>query len=223
LEHILLLLFLVSISCYNVRYIPFFLFSIPLAYIYLNGIAETWLQRSMILGLVFLWAVTRPWQGALAFGIDPMYPEKSVRFINEAAPTGPLFNFVNWGGYIMYFSNYPVFCDGRYLAPKARGFHDDILKMPYGIRLLDRFNISTVLIPGTNPYVNDPNYGQPLQLLIQLAQDDRWVLVHYDDVAVVFVRDIPENSRVIQRYRIPKNMASRHVELRQKTQVPRGL
>lgn len=222
-EHFLLLFFLAAISLYNGRYIPFFLLSIPLAYTYLNGVAATWLQRSSILILLVIWTFTRTWQGSFSFGVDPMYPEESVKFLNEAAPRGPLFNFVNWGGYVMFFSKYSVFCDGRYLAPKARGFHDDILNKPYGRWLLDKFNISTVLIPGTNAYANDQDHGKPWPLLIQLAQDDRWQLVHYDNVAVVFVRNIPENLQLIQKHRLSKNMIIKHIEMRQRTLAPRGL
>jgi hypothetical protein len=41
-------------------------------------------------------------------------PVKAAAYLNEAKPSGPMFNSYNWGGYLMFAApQYPVFVDGR--------------------------------------------------------------------------------------------------------------
>ncbi len=106
-------------------------------------------------------------------------PVAAVRSLAAAAPSGPLFNDYNWGGYVIW-TEWPrlhVFIDGRqhdlYTQTSVYRDYVDVIRLavaPEGV--LDRYRIREVLIPPDTP------------LELYLVASGRWREVYRDDVAV---------------------------------------
>jgi hypothetical protein len=112
--------------------------------------------------------------------ISRRFPVKAVNFLRQNPVPGPLYNTLDWGGFLMwYMPNYPVAIDGR----------NDL----YGDDLDERF-IATQR--GDESYKQDPYLNQSGVVLIRrsdglyyaLNQDARFSLIYEDPVAAVFAR-----------------------------------
>jgi hypothetical protein len=109
-----------------------------------------------------------------------MFPVDAAKFVAEKNYAGPLYNDFNWGGYLIWaLPEHPVALDGR------TNLHGDERILRFG-RVwsglptyrddLD-LNAANLVIAGAE---------MPLSALLLL--DERFELVHKDDVALVFVR-----------------------------------
>jgi hypothetical protein len=104
-------------------------------------------------------------------------PMSAVAFIRDQAPTGPLFNSYNWGGYILWelYPDYPSFVDGR-----TDLFDDEILEAYLetwrGLdgyeRVLEVWGIRLVLL-------------EPEAPLARILEIVGWERLYADDQAVV--------------------------------------
>lgn len=112
---------------------------------------------------------------------DYSYPEAAVAYLLKHRPDGPLYNTLDWGGYLIHelARVYPVYMDGRTQLYTATHWetHDLVRHgRPDWEKELERSGARVVLW-GTD---------QPLTSLLRLSS--RWQLVHEDKVAVVFVK-----------------------------------
>jgi len=112
--------------------------------------------------------------------ISHRFPVKAVNFLRQNPVPGPLYNTLDWGGFLMwYMPNYPVAIDGR----------NDL----YGDEL-DELFISTQR--GAESYRQDPYLNEAGLVLIRrtdglyyaLNQDPRFSLIYQDPTAAVFAR-----------------------------------
>ena len=112
--------------------------------------------------------------------ISSQFPVAAVNFLRQNPPPGPLYNNLDWGGFLIwYMPGYPVAIDGR----------NDL----YGDDL-DRIFISSQM--GDKSYETDPYLNQAgvvllrrdLPLVNLLRNDPRFRLVYEDQSAAVFVR-----------------------------------
>ncbi len=112
--------------------------------------------------------------------ISSQFPVAAVNFLRQNSPPGPLYNNLDWGGFLIwYMPNYPVAIDGR----------NDL----YGDDL-DRIFISSQM--GDKSYETDPYLNQAGVVLLRrdvplvnlLRNDSRFRLVYEDQIATVFVR-----------------------------------
>jgi len=108
------------------------------------------------------------------------FPVNAINFLRQNPLPGPLYNNLNWGGFLMwYLPQLPVAVDGR----------NDL----YGDEL-DRifFNSETASSAYTSdPYLNEANVvilDSQLPLARVLTVDPRFTLVYQDAVASVFAR-----------------------------------
>jgi len=116
---------------------------------------------------------------------DPVakeFPVKAADYLLSAEPAGPLLNSYNFGGYLIWrlYPAYPVFIDGR-AAVYGDAFMDEYYsRMWQGHgdwrEYLNRFKIRLVLMETNGT------------LASLLRTEPGWMLVHEDDVAVVFQR-----------------------------------
>lgn len=217
-EHRLTLLFMLGISLNNLRYVPFFICAIPLAFTYLPARLNSRWKILAVVVLVLAWSGTRTYRYAFCFMPHRLFPANAVRYINKAQPQGHLFNHIDWGGYTMFFSGRQVFCDGRNMVDKARTIHDQILFSPSGLELLDTYGLTVLLIPGSNTFVNSKDYRKQWPLIESLKQDGRWALVHFDDTALVFLRRYRGNDLIIASNEIPKSKIGEHILMRRQWQ-----
>jgi len=147
---------------------------------------ESWLQLAGV-GLVtaVLLAILAP---SVDFtprtfdrAISAEYPVDAINFLRRYPVTGPLYNNLNWGGFLMwYFPNYPVAIDGR----------NDL----YGDHLDEIFFNSQSGNPGylTDPYLNEAGLvllDSKLPLAKLLSIDQRFQLVYRDPIATAYVRN----------------------------------
>ena len=139
---------------------------------------------------------------------DRRYPAGSVSFIQENKPAGNLFNPYNWGGYLIWrlYPAYKVFIYGRTLNETTfihcrqilsaeQGMHSPI---PVWKRLLDFYNINFILTSAVS------SEGTIYNLVDKLYTNDEWKLVHADGRSMIFLRNIPANIPLINRYELPK-------------------
>ena len=116
-----------------------------------------------------------------------MYPVNAANFLRKNPPPGPLYNTLDWGGFLTwYMPNYPVAIDGR----------NDL----YGDEM-DRLFYDTEM--GRESYIKDPYLNESgvivlqgnLPLVNQLKSDPRFSLVYEDQIASVFVHSPGQRAR----------------------------
>jgi hypothetical protein len=107
------------------------------------------------------------------------FPVGAARFIEEEDYAGPIFNAIDWGGYLIWrLPTHQVGIDGR------AQLHDD--------RRVQRFMDTCAGLPG---WSENPDLLQARVVLVQrnaplaalLKLDRRFVAVYEDNLAVVFV------------------------------------
>jgi hypothetical protein len=140
--------------------------------------------------------------GVSKYWITPWYPVTMVKFIRYNRIKGPMYNFYTWGGFLIWslYPEYKVFVDGRALDEKVNMTADRILKTYPGWReKLDAYNINFIVIP-----VVFRESGYIVPLATALSQDGKWQLIFIGENSAVFVRDVPENGRLVEKYRVDK-------------------
>jgi hypothetical protein len=116
---------------------------------------------------------------ALISVLDQSYPVRAASFVADTHPSGPLYNSVNWGGYLIYnLREYPVAVDGR--TDAYQGDVGSALRVEQGLagwKQDSTFASSNVILIERN-----------LPLARLLAQDPEFRMVYQDHLAMVFVR-----------------------------------
>jgi hypothetical protein len=111
--------------------------------------------------------------------LDRTFPVRAVSFVADTHPPGPIYNSMNWGGYLIFnLREYPVAMDGRNEA--------------YGGDIGDS-NRVTDGMPG---WKQNPTFASSNLVLIEknfplarlLSTDPDFKLIYEDHLAMVFVR-----------------------------------
>lgn len=146
---------------------------------------ESWGELSLVAAVVILLLLfsapmiefnTR----ALDRAISADYPVNAINYLRRTSFSGPLYNNLNWGGFLMwYLPELPVVIDGR----------NDL----YGDGLDSLFYHSESAFPSykTDPYLNESGLvilESKLPLAKILTIDPRFRLVYRDNTATVFER-----------------------------------
>ena len=98
--------------------------------------------------------------------------------------------------------NYTVMREYSWIDTAAESAHNRSLppgKTPLWKRLLDHYKINLIVF---NPL---DVYGEILPLTVKLLDDKDWVPVSTEMSAVFFVRNIPENQKIIETFRKTKD------------------
>jgi hypothetical protein len=147
--------------------------------------AETWLEKLGVAAAVaILLAVvangTDFTQRGLDRAISSEYPVNAINFLRRAPVQGPLYNALNWGGFLMwYMPEFPVAIDGRNDL-----YGDDLDKLFYNSQSAEKSYT-------TDPYLNHAGIvllSSEMPLAKILTVDSRFQLVYHDDIATVFSR-----------------------------------
>jgi hypothetical protein len=118
--------------------------------------------------------------------ISHEYPVKAVNFVRQNPVPGPLYNSLDWGGFLIwYMPQYPVAVDGR----------NDL----YG----DDIDLRTFKSVQGDSYTEDPYLNEAGLVLLPkktaLAQvltiDNRFHLIYQDQLAMVFARNQPGTTQ----------------------------
>lgn len=205
-HHLAVIISLAVLSLTAIRYIPFFVLAAPLLAIYLPDRTLTGRYRIAPLLVLLIWLFTVDLGNTLKFRAARTFPKAAVQFLNTAKPTGNMFNYVFWGGYLMCYTDIPVFADGRGLAENFTTIHNQVMAGLNWQGPLSYFQINTIFVPGVDQLTN-----QPYPILLQLLQDDGWTLVYQDNEALMFMRNIPQNRDFLARYAISKDRIATHI------------
>ena len=149
---------------------------------------ETWLEKlSVAAAVVVLLALISNGTDFTPRGLDraisSQYPVNAVNYLRRNPLPGPLYNHLNWGGFLMwYMPQYPVAIDGR----------NDL----YGDQLDQIFFNSQNAEKSyeTDPYLNEAGVvllSSDLPLAKVLTVDPRFRLAYRDSIATVFARSRP--------------------------------
>jgi hypothetical protein len=128
------------------------------------------------------------------FGVNRnFYPLDAVDFVEGNDIRGNMFNNYGFGGYLIwrFYPERRVFIDGRFDA-YGEEFVAAYRRFPFKSvwdHLVRKYNFTFVLLD------NEPSY-----ICRNLDNDDEWILVFWDDRSLVYVRDLPQNRSVIDKY-----------------------
>ncbi len=147
--------------------------------------SESWLEKtgvaaSVAVLLVLLASATNFNQRELDRAISAQYPVNAINFLRRNPVPGPLYNNLNWGGFLMwYMPEYPVAIDGR------NDLYGDALdKIFYASQSAEKSY-------ATDPYLNQASLvllDSQLPLAKILTVDPRFELVYHDEIATAFAR-----------------------------------
>ena len=198
--HMLVAAFLALISLTAFRYIPFFLYvTLPLVAVRVTSVIkekkrfEIVLRRtgSILVGLalaaiLFLGVRDKAMKTLVHPIAERGVPEKAVNFIRQNSPPGNIYNYFEWGGYVIWelYPQYKVFIDSR--VQDIRAFNDSLYMLwdyPQTPQLFDKYSIDIVLIPERDTFT-----GEYFTVINYLLRDSRWRLVYRDETALIFLR-----------------------------------
>ncbi len=136
-------------------------------------------------------------QPRIGFGESPIHPKEAIDFILRNEIKGNGFNNFGFGGYLIWraWPELKVFVDGRTSVydEEHLHFYANVFLYPYIFdQLVEDYNINYFLLDINSSGV----------LLKRLHDDNNWRLVFFDANGLVFVKNIPENKAVIDRYAI---------------------
>jgi len=146
---------------------------------------ETWWEKAVVAAatasILLMFAAGADFTPrGLDRAISAEYPVNAVNFLRRNPVPGPLYNNLNWGGFLMwYMPEYPVAIDGR----------NDL----YGDQLDQVFFNSEIAAKSyaSDPYLNEAGVvvlDSQLPLAKVLTVDSRFQLVYRDAIATVFAR-----------------------------------
>ena len=153
--------------------------------------SETWLEKlGMAAAVAILLAMVANGtdfnQRGLDRAISSQYPVNAINFLRRSPVQGPLYNNLNWGGFLMwYMPEYPVAIDGRNDL-----YGDELDKIFYNSQNAEKSYT-------TDPYLNESGIvllGSEMPLAKILTVDPRFQLVFHDDIATVFARRVTSTT-----------------------------
>lgn len=140
----------------------------------------------------------KPWMlhpSPIGYWINKDYPESALRFLDEKAVEGRMYNIMSWGGYIIWRS-YPdrqVFFDGREISSNVMRLYRQVFEAKPGWReTLKAYDVDILLVP----VLSSGKVVYPLIFSMAIEGPGPWRLVFLDHNQAVFVR---EGARGTQR------------------------
>jgi hypothetical protein len=132
--------------------------------------------------------------GIIDFKFDPeSKPVAAVKFLEHESIKGNMFDNDEFGDYIIYaaWPQYKVFVDGR----------SDM----YGVDIIKEYLKVVRIKPGWDEVLKKYDvkwiiFDAHSALSLFLMERDEWKLIYADKVANIFVKDIPENRYLIEKY-----------------------
>jgi hypothetical protein len=156
-----------------------------------------WIYVTLALCFIHSWTITQTMGLSLRdCKINPeLFPVDAIQFAHQNQLSGKLFNQDFWGGYILQ-EIYPkgkIFFDGRtgmYGNESAKEYLQ-VARAEKGFeKILDKYEVNWVLYETQTP------------LCRALRAGDNWKRVYSDGVANIFLRNVPENRELIEKFSI---------------------
>jgi hypothetical protein len=131
------------------------------------------------------------------------FPVRAVDFIEQNDIKGNMYNYFNWGGYLIWRlgPGKKVFIDGRTLDSEVyeqttyidKAVVDGQSGEPFWKYLLEKHQVNYIIVPS-------PRKGWRIPLFEALATDRDWVPVFFDRTAALFIKNSALNSDILQKY-----------------------
>jgi len=133
---------------------------------------------------------------------------RGAEFLRGLDIHGNMFNFFDIGGFLEW-QLYPqklTFIDGRGAGLPQFPEHQIVISGMNGTEnVFSKHNITYVVIKAAD------SSGMVLPLVNVLAARGDWELVFADGLMLVFMKNIPENRHIIEKYKMPKGILSNHI------------
>jgi tetratricopeptide (TPR) repeat protein len=167
-----------------------------------KGESRLWPAAEVALGLALLplWWVAIAQSPIYEVGLGEKrekFPARAVAFLKEVRPSGPLFNSIGFGGYLIWhLPSRKVFIDGRLLVyPEEfyrlyRRAHTD----PQAWRQIEEAYGPEVVVL---EYLTDKAGKERMP---HLESSARWALVFWDPVAKIYLKRTQANAPIISRH-----------------------
>ncbi|MDH4230469.1 MAG: hypothetical protein OEW04_00385 [Nitrospirota bacterium] len=206
------------LSFTTIRYIPFFIIAaIPFIGKSLSKGSILKYVRIVIIVITIYSAIFFTWDERFnVYNISsnrwlhPSFPVYAADFIIQNNVKGNMYNFFDWGGYLIWrlAPERKVFIDGRANYPPILELSNRFINtadsesfagLPYWKAILNTYNVSYIIHS-----LFDVS-GEASPLLFALIQDNDWIPVFSYDRSMIFLRNSPENYQVLRDYAIPKD------------------
>jgi tetratricopeptide (TPR) repeat protein len=134
------------------------------------------------------------------FGIglsEKVYPVAAANFIDNNNLGGNMFNNFDIGTYLNWrlYPKRQTFIDGDLFSQASNSYYDNIMAGNIGYNdAANKYHINYFVLN----YASTDTPG----LISSLYSDKNWVPVYFDELSVIFVKNIPENKAVIDKYAI---------------------
>lgn len=212
LEHCFLLAALAALSLSGGRYIPFFIFTLPIILLHLPAIALPQRYEALCALLIFVLFLQFNFKGSFKFRESSDFPKQAVAFINNVLPAGRIFNRSEWGGYVSLFApGHQVFIDGRILVEELQKKQLAAMNGSDWKDLFAQYDISIAILPMRSLNPNTFQYGPPPPLVAALLRERYWLPIYRDQLAIVFVQDRPVHAEITKKYRLDSDQLLRQL------------
>jgi hypothetical protein len=151
-------------------------------------------------------------------------PKAAADFLQENHIKGNMLNDMGSGGYLAWrlypevktfidtrALNYTVMKEYSWLMKTTESVRNASLpagRLPLWKRLLENYNIKVIVFSPVDIY------GNVLPLVFKLLDDDSWVPVSAQVMAVVFVKNTPENRQIIEKFKLTNDQVYNMMILR---------
>ena len=191
LEEFTLFLFAATVACLHIRFLLIF---VPVFAPILATVLTRWVPHydrkedrhflnaalmALILAII-IWFF--PSQPELSQNAGKTYPVDAVKYLDQHAIPGPMFNAYGFGGYLIWSRGpeHKVFMDGRSELYERGGVLADYLEIenvrPKALSLLQKYGFQSCLL----------NHDAPLATVLAALPD--WQKAYEDSTSILFVR-----------------------------------
>ena len=218
LKDILFAVLFFGLAAKSQRNIPFYaVISIPIFIKNISLILDKYLEKTKIPVLylkyliIIMFAVMNAYfyakgipiadkgRGAVKCGIGVnklVLPVDAMKFIKTKNITGNFFNAYQFGGYLLYygFPEIKVFIDGRADVYGEQLYHSyrKSLMVPDEFKNIESaYDFDSILLE-YNPD-NKPLHDY-------LYHSKKWILVYFDNISLIYVKNLPNNTDIISNY-----------------------
>lgn len=206
--HLMLFALFFPVSLLQVRMIDFFsLCSTVLAFPVIRRLLtmmpaylfRKWMVEAALTGLIVLSILTSIDSKTYAFGIgikEDIFPEGALAFLKKEGITGNMMNSYSFGGYAIWAApDRKVFIDGRHRHLYSSEFYNayhDVMKNEDAWKRADQaWTFDYALLDYDLLSRRFPKH---------LNGNPDWVVVYWDGHSVVYLKRIPQNLPVIEKY-----------------------
>lgn len=203
----LMLFFLMILSLYIERAFPFFLIAILPHAVRMFEFPLPKMDHYVRIALALVVLLLFPahfanFSNGYGFTVDEkVYPVESVKFIQEVKSLPTIYHTPIYGNYLLgNLRDYKVFVDTReHLFESIDQELADAFHSPEKTQLLlEKYGVNTILMPLHKIAMKSP--VEFWDRLTEFFPKEKWALVFFDEISMVFVRRTEMHSEIIKKF-----------------------